>query len=188
MVGVAGLIWLSNQISDYPHWFLGVMLGLAAINLANWAFEPRASAPHARCRNCGAMRVVHGGSVCVCGVGEVSMPWLNRIALGLIVVFFGTIGISSLWAALTDSSAKSHAKGVGLGVVMTALAVATVAEINGYHVTRRLRRALGGGFPYEFERDIRRLKLQRHLAIRVILLVLSVAVFTGSVMYLMRHP
>ena len=104
------------------------------------------------------------------------MSWLNRIALGLIVVFLGTLGVSSLWAALTDSSKESRAPGVGLGVVMTALAIAAVAEIKGYQVTRRLRRALGSASSDEFEKFIRRLKLYRHLAIRVILLVLSTAI------------
>lgn len=116
------------------------------------------------------------------------MPWLNRIALALIVGFLGSIGVSSLWAALTQPSHESRKKGFALGIVLTTLAIVTAAEINGYQVTRRLRRALGSTFPYEFEKDIRRLKLYRHLAIRVILLVLSVAVFTASVMYLLRHP
>ncbi len=188
LVGVGALIWLSSQGSSYPDWFLGVLLGLTTINLANWIFEAKASAPKARCKNCGAMRVVDDGSVCLCGTGEVFMPWLNRLALGLIVLLLGTIGVSSLWAALTDSSNKSRGKGIGLGVVMTALAITTAAEIMGYHVLRRLRRTLGGRFPYDFEQDIKRLKLQRHLAIRVILLVVSVAVFAASVMYLLRHP
>lgn len=112
------------------------------------------------------------------------MPWLNRIALRLVVLFLGIIGISSLWAALADSSAKSRGKGVGLGAGMTTLAITTAAEIMGHHIRRRLRRSLGGGFPYDFEQDIQRLKLHRRLAIRVILLVLSVAVFAASGMYL----
>ena len=188
MFGVAALIWLPGPSTAYPDWFLGVLLGLTALNLANWTFEAKACAPNARCRHCGAMRTWVDGSVCVCGTAEVCMPWLNRLALGLVVLFFGAIGISSLGAALADSSAKARSKGVLLGVVMTTLAITTAAEIMGYHVIRRLRRTLGGGFPYDFEQDIQRLKLQRHLAIRVILLVLSVAVFTASVMYLLRHP
>lgn len=67
---------------------------------------------------------------------------------------------------------------------MTTLAIITAAEIMGHHVPRRLRRTLGGGFLYDFEQDIQRLKLHRRLAIRVILLVLSVAVFAASGMYL----
>lgn len=188
MVGVTGFIWLFNETSDYPPWFLGVMLGLTAINLANWVIEPADSAPQARCRKCGVMRVVHAGSACVCGAQEVRMPGLNRIALALIVGFLGTIGITSLWAALTQPSHESRVKGFMLGMVLTTLAIVTAAEISGHQVTRRLRRALGSTFPYEFEKDIRRLKLYRHLAIRVILLVLSVALFTASVMYLLRHP
>ena len=188
MVGVTGVIWLSNEISDYPPWFLGVMLGLTAINLANWVIEPADSAPQARCRTCGVMRVVHAGRACVCGTQEVRMPWLNRMALGLVVGFLGSIGVSSLWAALTQPANESRTKGFMLGLVLTTLAIVTAAEINGHQVTRRLRQALGSAFPYEFEKDIRRLKLYRHLAIRVILLVLSVAVFTVSVMYLLRHP
>jgi hypothetical protein len=188
MLGIVSLVWFSHQVSNHPSWFVVVLLGLASINLGNWVLEFQASPPQARCRKCGAMRAVSSASVCGCGTRELRIPWLNRVALALTVAFLAVIGISSLWVAVTESSNESRAKGFGVGVVMTALAVAAAAEIKGYHVTRWLRRSLGDTFPYEFEGDIRRLKLERHLAIRIILLVLSMGVLTASVTWLIRHP
>jgi len=176
LLGVAGSAWIWSQTSDYPGWYIAMVLSLVTANLLNWVLEPSHRVEHLACKRCGRKRDVRLQTRCPnCGGKELRMPWLNRFAFGLIVAFLAVLGGSFIWEG-------AHAA----GTMICLLAAVVVAEIAGFKLSMQLNRAFGGFFPYRFERDVQRLRWQRHLAIRAILLVGSLAIFSSALLFLLR--
>ena len=188
LLGVAGVEWFVSQINEYPIWFLALLPGLVAVNLLNWVLEPAPRPEMVACKHCGRKREAQSLTACPhCGTEGFRIPWLNRLALGLIVAFFFAVGGSFLWELAHSRVKEATPRRYAVAILMVVLAGVVVGDMIGFKLSRRLNHALGRFFPYRFERDVGRLRWQRHLAIRVILLIGSLALFVAAVSFLLRQ-
>lgn len=188
LLGVAGIEWFVSQINDYPAWFLALLPGLVAVNLLNWVLEPAPHPEMVACKHCGRIRAAQSLTACPhCGNEGFHIPWLNWLALGLIVAFFLAASGSFLWEVADSRVKEATLPRYAAATIMFVMAILVVGDMIGFTLSRRLNHALGRFFPYRFERDVGRLRWQRHLAIRVILLIGSLAVFVAAVSFLLRQ-
>ncbi len=190
MAALAGFLWVNDWFAfggrserDGFGWFEMLVMGLTAVNLLNWILESGPSAETGRCIACGRERMLNPPLRCDCGKLEFGMPWLNRIALALVVVLLGGLGLRFLFALCSEPEVRGNVKGWVITILLIFLAV--LVAIMGSGV--RLPQFLDTDALADFRAETQRLRLQRNLAVRVILLVSSVAVVIGATWFRLKN-
>lgn len=190
---LAGVVLYFARMADspYPNWFIPFVLALIALNLLNWIAEAGRAPDQRRCPHCGRTREAFGARSCPkCGAPW-RMPWVNRLAIGLIFAFFAVMVGAALWGlrqAVRDSDQESIIKIGAMALTAIVLFAGFVVELRGYPITDRLNDMFGRLFPYRFHRDVMRLKLRRDWAIRAILLICSLALLIVALTIILNVP